>query len=356
MAPLRFGIYCEMQCAPGQAHAELVWDVFRLMEHADAMGYSVFSLIEHHCFESFGISANPLAMFTAVAQRTKALRFRTLCHTLPLHNPVVLAGEIAEADILCRGRVELGVGRGHGWLFEPLSIPMEESQGRYAEALDILDLAWTRERFSYDGNYYKLRDVSVVPKPYQKPYPKIYVTGTSGQGFANAGRRGWGIVCGGPAPYDVFAEGIAMYRDTCLAEGSTPDFGFVRAVFLAEDENVAHREARDAILNFYEFNIRPHDSLRGNPELAERLKASGYAFYASDLLQELRCVPYEKLVETEMVWVGTPAQIARKLATFHDKAKFNEFSIVSHYGNIEPWKAARTQELFAKHVMPEFRA
>jgi alkanesulfonate monooxygenase SsuD/methylene tetrahydromethanopterin reductase-like flavin-dependent oxidoreductase (luciferase family) len=344
-----------MQTAPEKSEQELLWDVFHQIEHADQMGYYSYNLIEHHCFASFGTSANPLAMFAAAAQRTTDIRFRTLCHTLPLHNPMVLAGEIAQTDILTGGRLELGFGRGHGWLYPPLGIPIEESQPRYQESLDILHLAWSEERFSYHGKFYDVSDVSVVPKPLQRPYPKIYMTGTSGQAFAQAATRGWGICCGGPAPFEVFASGIDTYRHACAQHGTTPDFGYIRGVFLADDENTAHREAREAILNFYEFNIRPHDSLLGNEALKERLRNSGYAFYASDLLQGLRHLSYEELLERDMVWVGTPAQITRKLEDFHDKVGFNEFNIVSHYGDIAPWKAYRTQELFAREVIPAFR-
>ncbi|EJU14981.1 F420-dependent methylene-tetrahydromethanopterin reductase [Sphingomonas sp. LH128] len=354
MSGLRFGVYCEMQTAPEKSEQELLWDVFHQIEHADQMGYYSYNLIEHHCFASFGTSANPLAMFAAAAQRTTDIRFRTLCHTLPLHNPMVLAGEIAQTDILTGGRLELGFGRGHGWLYPPLGIAMEESQGRYQEGLDLLELAWTKDRFSYHGEYFDVDNVSVVPKPVQKPYPKAYMTGTSGKNFELAAEKGWGIVCGGPAPYDVFAPGIATYRAACQKSGAVPDIGYNRAIFLAEDENTAMREGREAILNFFEFNIRPHDSLRGNAPLRDRLNASGYQFYASDVLQSLRNFSFEQIVENELAWVGTPAQITKKLAAFHDKVKFNEFNIIAHYGNIEPWKAVRNQELFAREVMPAF--
>ena len=55
------------------------------------------------------------------------MRFRTLCHTLPLHNPMVLAGQIAQADILLPGRLDVGVGRGHAWLNEPANIVLERT-------------------------------------------------------------------------------------------------------------------------------------------------------------------------------------------------------------------------------------
>src|SRR5215471_18978059 len=176
---LRFGTYTEIQSPPGRNHAELIWDVIALGEHADQRGFEVFCTLEHPFFEKFAINTNPLALFCTLAQRTRNLRFRALCHTLPLHNPMILAGEIAEADILTNGRLECGVGRGHAWLNEPANIVLEESQGRYVEALDILVKAWTEERFSYQGKYYQVKDLAVVPKPLQKPYPKIFQVGTS---------------------------------------------------------------------------------------------------------------------------------------------------------------------------------
>lgn len=355
MADLRFGVYCEMQTAADKPHPDLVWEVFRLIEQADDLGYDLFSVIEHHFFHTFGISANPLAMFAAAAQRTRNIRFRTLCHTLPLHNPLVLAGEIAEADILTRGRLEVGVGRGHGWLYLPAGIPFEESQGRYEESMEILLRAWTEDRFSYHGQYYSVDDVQVVPKPVQQPCPPIYMTGTSGSTFRIAARNGWRICSGGPAPIEVFADGFKAYRDGCAEFGTEPHVGYVRAVFLADDEATAHREAREAILNFYAFNVRPHDSLQGDETVKQRLRESGYAFYASDLLQEMKKLSYEDIIDQQMVFVGTPEQVTRQLTDLHDEWKFDEFSIVSHYGDIAPHQAARNQELFARRVMPAFR-
>lgn len=120
---MRFGIYCEIQTPPGKSHSEMIWEIMRQIEHADDAGFDVYSVIDHHFFQKFSISANPLAMFAAAAQRTKHIRFRTALHTLPLENPMRLAGMIAEADILTHGRLECGLGRGHAWLFGPSALP-----------------------------------------------------------------------------------------------------------------------------------------------------------------------------------------------------------------------------------------
>src|SRR2546430_2632451 len=189
---MRFGIYCEIQTPPGKSHSDMIWEIMRQIEHADECGFDVYSVIDHHFFQKFSISANPLAMFAAAAQRTKRIRFRTALHTLPLENPMRLAGMIAEADILTNGRLECGLGRGHAWLFGPSALPLEESRPRYNEAIDILELAFTQERFSYDGTFYKVKDVTVVPRPLQNPHPKFYTGGTSDITYQMAGEKGWG--------------------------------------------------------------------------------------------------------------------------------------------------------------------
>ena len=354
MSGIRFGIYCEMQTAPEKPHAELTWEVFRLIEQADQLGYDVYSVIEHHGFQTFGISANPLAMFSAAAQKTQNIRFRTMCNTLPLHNPVVLAGEIAEADILTGGRLDVGVGRGHAWLYPKLGIPMAESRGRFNDGLNILPLAWTKDSFSYQGEFYTLDDVSVAPKPLQQPHPPVFMTGTSGQGFKLAAEKGWNICCGGPAPLEVFQPAIDTYREACTQFGTDPYLAYVRGAFLAEDEATAHKEAKQAILNFYEFNVRPHDSLQDGSRSQEMIDA-GYGFYAGDLFQQMRKFSYDDLIDSGMVYVGTPAQVTRQLESLHDQIKFDEFDLVSHYGDISLHQAYRNQELFAKQVMPAFR-
>src|SRR5262245_43074276 len=176
---LRFGLYAEMQTPPSKPHPEVFAELLQQIEHADRVGFDVYSVIEHHFFQEFSVSANPLALFSAAAQRTRRLRFRVALHTLPLCNPMRLAGEIAAADILTGGRLEAGLGRGHAWLFERSGVDLAESRGRFDEAVEILIRAWTEDQFNYQGKYYRFRDLAVVPKPLQKPHPPLYTGGTS---------------------------------------------------------------------------------------------------------------------------------------------------------------------------------
>ena len=102
---MRLGLYAELQCPDDKPYVTLYDEILRQFTHADEVGFDVYSIIEHHFFPNFGISASPLATLSAAAQRTRRIRFRTALHTLPFHHPLKLAGEMATADILTGGRV-----------------------------------------------------------------------------------------------------------------------------------------------------------------------------------------------------------------------------------------------------------
>jgi alkanesulfonate monooxygenase SsuD/methylene tetrahydromethanopterin reductase-like flavin-dependent oxidoreductase (luciferase family) len=349
---LSFGIYDELHNGIGIDHAKTMWEVFSLVENAELLGYDHFSVIEHHFFPEFSISANSLAFFSAAAQKTRNIRFRTLCHTLPLRNPAVFAGEAAVADILTNGRLDIGVGRGHAWEYPAAGIPMEETQGRYEESLDILELAWTHERFSYAGKYYQLKDVSVVPKPLQKPYPPVYMVGSSGAAFEIGARKGWRLAFGGPVPVAFFKPGVDRYREACAKYGTKPTVACVRAVYITEDEKHARSESEAALKRFFAYSATAMPTLRGDPAMKQRLLNSNYAFYASEVMELLPRLTYEQIVNEDYVFVGTASQVLEQCEALRKAVDIDELLIISHFANLELWKAVRTQELFARDVIP----
>jgi alkanesulfonate monooxygenase SsuD/methylene tetrahydromethanopterin reductase-like flavin-dependent oxidoreductase (luciferase family) len=351
---MRFGIYCEIQTPPGKSHYEMIWEIMRQIEHADAVGFDVYSVIDHHFFQKFSISANPLAMFAAAAQRTQRIRFRTALHTLPLENPMRLAGMIAETDILTNGRLECGLGRGHAWLFGPSAVPLEESRPRYNEAIDILELALTQERFSYDGRYYKVKDVSVVPRPMQKPHPRFYTGGTSDITYQMAGAKGWGIFVPPLLSWSVLEPSLKIYKQACGENGYAPDIVYIRPVYIDEDEKTIRREVEQALRNFLAFNASPIESLQGKEKQAE-LVQKGYGFYASGALESLTKLTYDQIVEQEIGFIGTPEKVIAQVKNLQAKGGIGELAIVSNFGGLEHWKSIKTQDLFARHVIPAIR-
>jgi len=351
---MRFGIYTEIQTPPGKPHYDMIWEILRQIEHADQAGFDVYSIIDHHFFQKFSISANPLAMFAAAAQKTRRIRFRTALHTLPLENPMRLAGQIAEVDILTNGRLECGLGRGHAWLFGPANVPLEESRPRYEEAIEILLRAWTQEKFSFEGKFYKVKDVSVVPKPLQKPHPRLFTGGTSDSTYQMAGERGWGIFVPPLLPWKVLEGPLNLYKKACAQHGHPPDIVYIRPVYIDEDEKQIRKEVETALRNFLAFNAAPGESLQGEEKQAE-LRAKGYGFYASGALESLTKLTYDEIVGQEIGFIGTSRKVIGQVEALEEKGGIGELAIVSNFGGLEHWKSIKTQQLFAQHVIPALR-
>lgn len=348
---LRFGLYAELQTPLDRPHHELYADILRQIEHADQAGFDVYSAIEHHFFQEFSISANPLALFAAAAQKTQHIRFRVALHTLPLVNPMRLAGEIAAADILTGGRLEAGLGRGHAWLFERSNVDLAESRGRFDEAVEILLRAWTEDHFSHEGKYFRFRDLTVVPKPLQKPHPPLYAGGTSLSTYEMAGTRGWGVLLPPLLPFKVLEPSIQVYLAAAKKAGQKPNIVYIRPVYLGDDPKQIEQEAGPALHNFLAFNASP---VKGLPS-KEELNAKGYGFYASGALESLTKLTYRDIVEQEIGFIGTPEQVVGQIRRLREQAPITELAIVSNFGGLEHWKVLKTQELFARQVMPAFR-
>src|SRR3981081_3049372 len=84
---------------------------FKLIEAFERAGFYAYHVAEHH-FTPLGMAPSPSVFLSAIAQRTKRLRFGTFVYALPLHHPLRVLEEICMLDHMSGGRVEIGFGRG----------------------------------------------------------------------------------------------------------------------------------------------------------------------------------------------------------------------------------------------------
>ncbi|MBM3941642.1 MAG: LLM class flavin-dependent oxidoreductase [SAR202 cluster bacterium] len=178
---MKFGLFYEWPNPALRNWKTLFEEGIEQLQYSEEMGFEYCLIAEHH-FSNYGNSPAPLLQALHIAQRTKRLRIATAALVVPIWQPLRLAEEVAVLDNLTDGRFICGVGRG----YQPhelarFGIPLEETRQRFNEALDVLELAWTRdESFTYQGQYLQVPDpVTVWPKPLQKPYPPLWVAGTS---------------------------------------------------------------------------------------------------------------------------------------------------------------------------------
>jgi alkanesulfonate monooxygenase SsuD/methylene tetrahydromethanopterin reductase-like flavin-dependent oxidoreductase (luciferase family) len=188
---------------------------------------------ELHFIPSFSCLASPLMILAAAAQRTKRIRLGTAVTLLPLHNPVKMAEDAATLDVLSNGRLEFGIGReATPVYFAGYNILQEESRERFEESREVILRAWTSERLSYEGKYFRVQDVRLTPQPVQKPYPPIRIAAYSSDTFAIAGQLGGHQLHGRGRPPDRRGAEILRWqlfghwphRDSfCFAVDFQPD-------------------------------------------------------------------------------------------------------------------------------------
>src|SRR5580765_5136639 len=161
---MRFGLFYQASEADGQTHAERYAEMLDLIALGDTLGFDVAYLAELHFGGAFSLLSQPLMVVAAIAARTQRIRIGTAVTLLPLHHALQVAEQAATADLLSGGRLEFGVGRGSiPTQFHGFRIASAENRARFDEALEIIRLAWTQDRFSYRGRFHEVDNLSIVP-------------------------------------------------------------------------------------------------------------------------------------------------------------------------------------------------
>jgi alkanesulfonate monooxygenase SsuD/methylene tetrahydromethanopterin reductase-like flavin-dependent oxidoreductase (luciferase family) len=347
---VRFGLFFQAPAAPGQSHAERYGEMLELIELADALGFDVAWLAELHFGGAFSLLSSPLMAVPVIAQRTRRIRVGTAVTLLPLHHPLACAEQAATADILSGGRLELGVGRGSiPSQFHGFQVSVAENRARFDEALEIIRLAWTRERFSYRGTFYQVEDVEVVPRPLQQPHPPIRVAVHTAESFAHIGDLGLPIYSGTTTtPLPQLRECMALYRRHLADAGHAwqPDqMALMLPVHVGVTGEAARAAMRPGVLKYYQ-NLRAI--------FAALPDSYGDHLPRLRIIEEtIASLPYDKFCRDQGVF-GDTAEVVDRLQAARD-----EFGLSQIIGWFDQGSMLRRDEVertlrhFAEHVMPK---
>ena len=171
---MNYGIYLPNFGPYGDAEA-----LADLAQDAENAGWDGFFIWDHVAGWPLDF-VDPWVALAAVAMRTTRIRIGTTVTPLPRRRPWKLARETVSVDRLSGGRLILGVGIGGGeaeWDNLGEETDLRARGAMLDEALDVLVGLWRWEPFSYDGQFYHIKDATFTPRPAQKPRIPIWVGG-----------------------------------------------------------------------------------------------------------------------------------------------------------------------------------
>ena len=346
---MQFGLFFQAPESPGRTHAERYAEMFELIELGESLGFDVAWMAELHFGGAFSLLSNPLMMVPAIAARTRRIRIGTAVTLLPLHHPLSSAEQAATADLLSGGRLEFGVGRGSiPTQFHGFRIPASENRARFDECLEIIRRAWTEERFSYWGTFYEIENLSVVPKPLQRPHPPIRVAVHTAESFAHIGDLGLPIYSGTTTtPLGPLREYMALYRAHLAAAGHawrSDQMALMFPVHVGATAADARDAMRPGVLRYYQnlqtiFSQLP-DSYGDHLPRLRMIEAN------------VTSLPYEKFCREQAIF-GDAAEVLDRLGAARDEFGLSQIICWFDQGAMLPRKEVeRTMRAFADQVMP----
>jgi alkanesulfonate monooxygenase SsuD/methylene tetrahydromethanopterin reductase-like flavin-dependent oxidoreductase (luciferase family) len=228
-----------------------------------------------------------LTTMAALAARTTKIRIGAVPMLPALRNPVLLAHALATLDVISKGRIILGVSVGpvRDYIqrqFAACGVPPQEKAGRLSESIEIMRRLWTETTVSYDGRYYKLSEVGILPHPAQKPGIPIWIAADRHENaFKRVGRLGDGWVTLAPTleRFAAARQKIDQYAREHGGAGKCRPTALFAAFNIQTDGERARDEGWQWMERFFE---QPKEKLGhffaifGTPEECARL-LKGYA-------------------------------------------------------------------------------
>lgn len=326
-------------------------DCLKLVELVDDLNYTHVRTVEHYFEDYGGYSPNPLLFLTAAAMRCKRARLITGAVLPVFNNPLKIAGEVGMLDGISGGRLEVGFARAFlPHEFIRFGISPDESRDRFTEGMEQVRLLLEGENVSHAGRFHRFKDVTSLPRPTQKPRPPFWVAAISTpQSFVEAGKAGHAVMAI-PMASGRMKELVNTYRDAWRSAGH-PGRGRVMLafhMFCAPTRAEAVDVAREPLNRYLKSLVGAASAW------TEGLSSKDYPGY-DKIIAGLAAETFESQVQKGAAWVGSPEEIADKIAMYDELVGGFEIASLQVNFNTIPLDAAqRSMRLFAEKVMPRF--
>src|SRR5260370_1135825 len=209
-------------CGGDKSADDEVWEeAVRLARQAPALGFDALWSAEHHFFD-YSFCPDNLQLMTYLAGVCPDIDLGTAAVILPWHDPLRVAEQATVLDLLCKGRLRLGFGRGLARReFAAFRGSMDESRGRFDEAAPMIVNALRTGWIEADGRYYKQPPGEVPPRPAHSFDSRIYAVASSEDSVDSAARLGAHMVMFSDRPWPMRLPAIHRNREMHPKDNAT---------------------------------------------------------------------------------------------------------------------------------------
>ena len=366
--------YCDPKVA-----ADLFEEVIDEFLLCDDLGLNVLA-IEHHAGINSLLGANPL-LVGVLARQTRQVRILSLGTLISLRqDPVRAAEEYATADVISRGRLEIGFVKSGGTEMASANANPINNVERYWEAIDLITKALSHHEgpFSWEGKHFTHRHVNIWPRPWQEPHPRMWSATGDPETAAEVGRRGMVhvLVLRGPeGTKRAYAAHRRARAEAGLPKVTTDNFAYAAFVYVGDTDEEGLRVGQK-LLWFL------HTSLKSAPQYSRFLPGSAPPHAAPDVYRtaprpagppslvnaekgvasagqnaaRLMSITPEQARAQGILFVGNPDTVYRQIMEFYDQVGgFGHLSLVGRSGFMTHAESEKGIRLFSKEVLPRLR-
>lgn len=258
MSRLKFGAFLAPHHPIGE-HPMLQYQRdLDLVEHLDRLGYDEFWCGEHHS-TGWEVIASPEMFLAAAGQRSHRIKLGTGVISLPYHHPFNVAQRMVQLDHMTGGRAIFGSGPGalpsdaHTLGIDPML-----QRDRQDEALGVIKrLLRGEERFSYESEWFTLKDAALQLLPLQEEMPMAVASMISPSGMTLAGKHGTGILSIGSmstAGLQALPTQWSFAEESAAKHGHTVDrdnWRILMSWHIAETREEAREQAKQGLLRWH---------------------------------------------------------------------------------------------------------
>ena len=352
---MEFGIFTQMYVPEGETeHRRFQREVDQSIA-ADAAGFKYIWAPEHHFLLEYSHQPAPEVFLSFVAARTKQIHLghAIVNLTSAVNHPARVAERIATLDHLSEGRVEFGTGRGSSSTeWAGFSIPSAaETKPMWWESLQEIPRMWRDEPYEFEGKYFRMPKRNVLPKPYSKPHPPMWVACSSPPTFIQAGELGLGALCFTTGSAPEVAENIKNYKDA-IKRCKNPIGGWVNdhimvtgSMFCLEDGDEARSiYCASSPERYIELLLTWLDSIPRAPYLPQTGPVKLPPYTAEGLKERMK-------IGGQMI--GNPDEITKAIQLYADLG-VDSLVVAPLVTLMDHKHVRRSIETFGKHVIPRF--